>query len=103
MIHDQSRVDSIRSRAKAQLELITSLEARIVKGKLDELQVARNQTGDIESLFLHTLHHEDRSSASEAQWLNGAELILTSWGPRLKALQEKFDKYGGSGVEIIGG
>jgi hypothetical protein len=103
MIHDNARINSIRSRAAAQLELITSLKASIVKGKLEELSIARSQTGDIETFFLRHLNEEDRTPADEAQWLNGAEFILNSWEPRLRALKEQFEKRGGAGIEIVGG
>ena len=81
MIHDQARVDAIRARAAAQIELIKSLEARIVKGKLSSLEVARRQTGDIESFFLRDLERHDRTPAEEARWLSYAEHILHTWVP----------------------
>lgn len=40
MIHDQARVDALRGRAAAQIELIESLAAKIVKGILSTLDVA---------------------------------------------------------------
>jgi hypothetical protein len=48
MIHDKARVDAIRARVTAQVELIKSLEAKIVKGKHAMLEIARNQTQDAE-------------------------------------------------------
>ena len=54
MIHDTTRVVAIRARVAAQIDLIKSLEGKIVKGKLDALEVARNQTEDIETFFRKT-------------------------------------------------
>src|SRR5438034_9303312 len=103
MIHDKARVEAIRARVAAQSELIRSLEAKIVKGKLDALEVARNQTADVETLYLQDLERADRTPAEEARWLSSAEHMLQAWVPYLKQTQEQFSKYGGSGIQIIGG
>ena len=49
MIHDKARVDAIHARMNEQLLVIDSLKSKIAKGNLDALDVARNQTEDIES------------------------------------------------------
>lgn len=102
MIHDKARVDAIRARVAAQLELINSLKAKIVKGKLDALNVARMQTDDIETFFLRDLERNDRTPAEEARWLSYAEHMLKTWGPYLKQTEERFSKTGDIGIEIIG-
>ena len=83
MIHDKIRVQAIRARVATQLESIKSLEAKIVKGKLDALQVARNQTEDVETFFLKDLDRNDRTPAEEARWLSFAEHTLGTWSPYL--------------------
>jgi hypothetical protein len=103
VIHDKARVEAIRARAVAQLELIKSLEAMIVKGKHAMLEVARNQTDDIETLFLSDLDRQERTAAEEARWLSYAEHMLQTWSPYLKQTEEQFRKFGGSGIEVIGG
>jgi len=103
MIHDKARVDAIRARAMAQIELIKSLEAMIVKGKHEMLEVARNQTEDIETLFLMDLDRQERTAAEEARWLSYAEHMLQTWGPSLKQTEDQFRKFGGRGIEVVGG
>ena len=103
MIHDTAGVAAIRSRVAAQVELIKSLKSRIVKGKLDALAVAQNQTADIEAFFLRDLERQDRTPAEEARWLSFAEPMLQTWGPYLKQTQEQFSRYGDVGIEIVGG
>jgi len=103
MIHDTKRVDSIRARTKAQLELVATLEAKIKKGTLPQLQLARNQLGDIEGFFLGQLGKEDRTLREEALWLDGAEHMLQMWTGELKKVDEQFRKFGPAQIEIIGG
>ena len=103
MIHDKARIEAIRARVSAQIELIKSLEAKIVKGKLDALEVARFQTEDIETLFLQDLERHDRTPAEEARWLASAERMLQTWGPYPKQTEEQCRKYGDIGIEIVGG
>jgi hypothetical protein len=79
------------------------LEAKIVKGQLDALKVARDQTADIETFFLRDLERQDRTPPEEARWLSFAEHMLQTWGPYLKQTQEQFSKYGHIGIEIVGG
>src|SRR5260370_42377669 len=98
MIHDQARVDAIRARAAAQIELIKSLEAKIVRGKLSTFEVARRQTGDIESFFLKDLERNERTPDEEARWLSYAEHMLQTWGPYLKETEAQFAKFGGIGI-----
>ena len=102
MIHDTTRVLAIRARIAAQIDLIKSLEAKIVKGKLDALEVARHQTEDIETFFLQDLERQDRTPAEEARWLSSAEHMLQTWGPYLKQTEEQFSKYGDR-IQIVGG
>jgi|HubBroStandDraft_6_1064221.scaffolds.fasta_scaffold2016414_1 hypothetical protein len=102
MIHDTTRVVAIRARVAAQIDLIKSLEGKIVKGKLDALEVARNQTEDIETFFLQDLERQDRTPAEEARWLSSAEHMLQTWGPYLKQTEEQFSKYGDR-IQIVGG
>jgi hypothetical protein len=40
MIHDTDRVESIRARTTVQLQLVSTLEAKIKKGTLPQLQLA---------------------------------------------------------------
>ncbi len=103
MIHDKDRVDVIRARMNEQLQLIDSLKKKIVKGNLDALDIARNQTEDIESFFLADLGRADRTEAQEAYWLANAERMLTIWVPYLAKTKQQFDKYGDSGIQIVGG
>jgi hypothetical protein len=103
MVRDPARVDAIRSKVAAQLELISSLEGQIAKGSLEQLTVARNQTNDIESLFLKDLDKKDRSPDEEARWLYAAERMLATWGPYLKQTEEQFRRFGGKNIQIIGG
>jgi hypothetical protein len=103
MIHDTARVHAIRVRVAAQLDMIKSLEARVIKGKLDALDVARNQTEDIETFFLRDLERQDRTPADESRWLSYAEHQLQTWGPYLREVRERFNKYGDVGVKIVGG
>ena len=102
MVRDTARVAAIRARVAAQIDLIKSLEAKIVKGKLDALAVARNQTEDIETFFLQDLERQDRTPAEEARWLSYAEHMLQTWGPYLKQAEEQFSKYGDR-IQIVGG
>lgn len=103
MIHDKARVAAIRTRMCEQLQLIDSLKAKIVTGNLDALDVARNQTEDIESFFLADLERNDRSPDQEVYWLSSAERMLQTWVPYLKKTSEQFSKYGDIGIEIVGG
>ena len=103
MIHDKVRADALRARVAAQLDLIKLLEAKIVKGKLDALEVARHQTEDIETLFLRDLERQDRTPAEEARWLSYAEHHFETWWPYLKGIQERFNKQGDTGIEIVRG
>jgi hypothetical protein len=102
MIHDQARVDAIRTRAQAQIELIKLLEAKIVRGKLRMLEVARKQTSHIEAFFLKDLERNQRTPAEEAKLLSFAEHMLQTWAPYLKETEAKFSKFGGHGIEIVG-
>jgi hypothetical protein len=101
MIHDQARVEAIRACAAAQIELIKLLEAKIIKGKLPALDVARRQTGDIESCLLKDLERQDRTPAEEARWLDYAERMLQTWAPYLQDTEAQFNKYSGVGIEIV--
>jgi len=103
MIHDKARVEAIRARVAAQLELITILEAKIVKGRLDALTVARNQIADIETFFIQDLERRDRTAPEEARWLSCAEHMLQTWEPYLTQAQAQFSKYRHIGIEIVGG
>jgi len=102
MIHDQARVDAIRARVAAQIELIRSLEAKIVKGTFPALEVARKQTGDIASFFLEDVERQGRTAAEEARWLSYAEHMLQVWAPYLKDVEAQFGKYSSVRIEIVG-
>lgn len=102
MIHDEARVQLIRDRIASQIELIRSLQEKIVKGKLDALDVALKQTGDIEDFFLADLERNDRTPGEEARWLSSAEYMLRIWEPYLKKTQEQLSRHGAHGIEIIG-
>ena len=103
MIHDNERVAALRARATSQIELIRSLQAQIVEGKLDALNVALNQTNDIETFFISDLDRNERTPAQEAKWLSAAESMLSVWGPYLQNLHDHFGKGGGRGIQVIGG
>ena len=103
MIHDRTRVDAIRARMNEQLLLINSLKGKIVKGNLDALDVARQQTEDIETFFLADLDRANRTAAEEAFWLSNAERMLQTWVPYLKQTEAQFSKFGGAGIQIVGG
>jgi hypothetical protein len=103
MIHDMERVAAIRVRATSQIELIKSLQAQIVEGRLDALEVALNQTNDIETFFIADLDRNERTPAQEAKWLSAAENMLSVWGPYLQNLRDHFGKAGGRGIQVIGG
>jgi hypothetical protein len=102
MIHDKARAEALRARTAAQLNLIKSLQAKIAKGKLEALEVAQLQTEDIETFFLNNLERKDRTPAEEAQWLSYAEQMLLTWGPYLQEANERFSKFGGKNIEVIG-
>jgi hypothetical protein len=101
MIHDKARVEAIRARMIEQLYLIDSLKRKIVKGNIDALDVARNQTADIETFFLADLDRTHRTPDQEAYWLSGAELMLQTWAPYLNKTKRQFDQYGDIGIQIV--
>ena len=103
MIHDTKRVEMLRNRAKAEVERVSRLQARICKGESPELTLAENQIGDIEDFFLSQLSIETRTPQEEALWLNFAERMLGIWFIRLNAIEEQFNRYGTAHIEIIGG
>ena len=92
MIHDTKRVEMLRNRAKAEVERVSRLQARICKGESPELTLAENQIGDIEDFFLSQLSKERRTSEEEALWLNFAERTVGMWGIRLNAIEDQFDR-----------
>jgi hypothetical protein len=102
MIHDINRVESIRARATVQLQLVSTLEAKIKKGTMPQLQLARNQLGDIESFFLAQLVRGERTPREEAIWLAGAEHMLQTWTAELNKVDIQFQKFGPGQVEIVG-
>lgn len=103
MIHDTTHVESIRARTTAQLQLVSTLEAKIKKGALPQLQLARNQLGDIESFFLAQLGLEERTPREEAMWLAGAEHTLHFWTAELKKVDTQLKKFGPGQAEIVDG
>lgn len=90
MVYDTARVAAIRARVAAQIDLIKSPEAKIVKGKLDALKVARNQTEDIKSFFLQDLERQSRTLVEEARWLSSAEHIAPDMGAVPQAERRAF-------------
>ncbi len=102
MVHDQARVAAIRARMNDHLQRIYALKAKIVKGNLDALDVARNQTDDIESFFLADLNRRDRSPSEEAFWLSGAERMLQVWAPYIQTTEQQFAQYGDRGDKRSG-
>jgi hypothetical protein len=102
MIHDKTRVEAIRARMNDHLQRIEAMKAKIVKGNLDALDVARNQTEDIGTFFLADLDRQDRSPAQEAFWLSGAERMLQVWAPYIQKTEQQFAQYGDHGIQIIG-
>jgi hypothetical protein len=101
MIHDKHRVEAIRARMNQQLQLIDSLKRRVVQGSLDALDVARDQTEDIETFFLAELARNDRTPAEEAFWLSGAERMLQTLASYLNKTKQPFDQYGDCGIQIV--
>ena len=83
------------------MKLIDDLKSKIVKGNLDALDVARNQTQDVETFFLADLERKDRTPAEEAFWLSGAERALQTWASYLSDTKKQFDQRGGRGIEIV--
>jgi hypothetical protein len=78
MVHDTKRVESLRTRAKAQLELVSTLQAKIAEGELPQLTLARNLLEDMESFFLARLDTEERTPLEEARWLAGPNTCFKS-------------------------
>jgi hypothetical protein len=103
MIHDTGRVERIRARTAEQLQLVSTLEAKIKKGTLPQLELARNQLGDVESFFLAQLDREERTPREEALWLAGAEHMLEMWIAELKKVDTRFKRFGPGEAEIFGG
>ena len=103
MIHDKARVEGIRAKVHVQIALIDTLKSKIVKGELEALDVARNQTQDIEALFLDDLEGSERSPAQEARWFSSAEQMLETWTPYLRKTEQQFEQFGGRGMQIMGG
>ena len=103
MIHDTNRVESIRARTAEQLEKVSALQAKISKGTLPQLELARNQLGDIESFFLAHLDRQERTPREEASWLDAAEHMLQLWIAELEKVDTQFKKFGAAQIEIIGG
>lgn len=101
MVHDKARVEAIRARINVQLELVKSLEAKIAKGNLDPLRLARLHTEDIESFFLKDLDRKDRTADEEARWLSSAEENLQAAAASLDHIKQQFSKFGDHGVEIV--
>jgi len=102
MIHDKKRVAAIRVRAASQIELIKSLQAQIVEGRLDALEVALNQTNDIET-FSSPIWIATNNFRPGSQMAIAAENMLSVWGPYLQNLRDHFGKAGGRGIQVIGG
>lgn len=103
MIHDTKRVESIRARTTDQLQLASTLKTTISKGTLPQLELARNQLGDIESFFLAQLDRQERTPREEAMWLDAAEHLLQIWTAELKKVDIQFKNFGPGQVKIIGG
>ncbi len=94
MIHDTKRVESLRARTTAQLELVSTLQEKIAKGELPQLRLAHNQLGDIESFFLARLDTEERTPLEEARWLAGAEHLLQIWTAEVQKVDAQFKQFG---------
>jgi hypothetical protein len=101
VVHNKPRVEAIRARVNEQLQLIASLKSKIVKGTLDALDIARNQTEDIETFFLADLDRHERTPAQEEYWLSAAERMLQVWPPYLSKTAQRFAQYGDHGIEIV--
>ena len=86
IIHHPERVASIRARVQAQMALISEIESKIGTGELDVLSIARDQTEDVEGVFLASIGRERRTPEEEASWLDAAERMLGVWSPRLAKL-----------------
>ena len=102
MIHDPKRVETIRARTAAQLQLVSTLEAKIKTGRLPQLELARNSLDDIEHCYLAQLEMESRTPDEEDTWLHTAEQVLESWTDQLKKLDEQFTNFGPRDIEIVG-
>jgi hypothetical protein len=104
MIHDPTRVESIRSRALANVQLLSALEIKFETGALPpQLQIARNQLKDVERFFLARIGRESMTAAEEARWLDGAEHMLQAWVGEVQRVSEQFKGFGPGQIEIIGG
>ena len=98
MIHDKKRVNALRAAAKAGIEALEELRNKTTdSGFHERLGQHRHLFTDIESFFLSQLENrEDRTSAEEANWLNGADRILNIANRELKESQRMFKDYGPS-------
>ena len=102
MIHDPKRVESIRARTAAQLQLVSTLEAKIKTGRLQQLELAHNSLDEIENCYLAQLEMESRTPDEEDRWLHTAEDVLQAWTDQLKKLDEQFTNFGPRDIEIVG-
>jgi hypothetical protein len=102
MMHDKARVEAIRARVNAHLELIKLLQSKIAKGNLPALEVARNQIKDVETLYLNDLDKKDRTAVEEAEWLSYAEAYLHASEPQLRQIEGQIKSFGDTPIQVVG-
>ena len=67
---------------------------------LSQFPLLNHQTRKVQN---SSLERQSRTPSEEARWLSAAERMLGIWGPYLKKTEEQFNKYGGIGIEVVGG
>jgi hypothetical protein len=93
MIHDQQRIEAIRSRASVRLKSITKMESTIEHPSFREcLQPPRDLLGDIEP-FLAALSWSDRTREEERLWLDQAEDALRVAEEQCAFIEQWFENY----------
>ena len=102
-IHDEKRVETLRSSAKVGIEALDELRDKTTDSGFHEMLVQpRHWFADIESFFLSQLEtRDDRTSAEEAFLLGSAELNREMANRQLSQLQEMFNTYGPV-IKVIG-
>ena len=102
-IHDEKRVETLRTSAKVGIEALDELRYKTTDSGFHEILVQpRHWFADIESFSLSQLEtRDDRTSAEEAFLLGSAELNLDMANRQLSQLQEMFNTYGPD-IKVIG-
>jgi hypothetical protein len=102
MIHNNPRVEALRTHSTSELKAVRQLEAQIKKGSLDELRLIGHWLKDIETFFISDLSRQSRTPQEEAWWLDQADNMLQICISKLRPLQTKFKEFGPGNIEIAG-